>query len=234
VIDALKRIVPSGVKAELKRRLFAVNDMTARLRNLRRAGFICSGAIDAGAFDGEWSCAFWKTFSDVPVCMIEPLPAKAAPLADLARNHRAYFVAAALGNRRGTAHFRIAETNSQIVEDSEKGSIVVEVTTIDDVLAKMPSFRPNLLKLDLQGYELQALEGCSHLELFEVIVLEVSILRIGDVPIFSEVDAFLNDRTFRLYDVIPQYYRPLDGALWQCDAFYVRNDSKLIASRAWI
>jgi hypothetical protein len=40
-------------------------------------------------------------------------------------------------------------------------------------------------------------------------------------------------RAYRLYDVLPQYYRPLDGALWQMDVFYVRHDSALVASRRW-
>jgi hypothetical protein len=29
------------------------------------------------------------------------------------------------------------------------------------------------------------------------------------------------------------YYRPLDNALWQGDAFFVRNDSKLVSSLSW-
>jgi hypothetical protein len=67
----------------------------------------------------------------------------------------------------------------------------------------------------------------------EVLLLEISVLRIGDVPVFREVDRQLEALGFRMYDVIPQYYRPLDNALWQVDAFYVRETSPLIASRAW-
>ena len=71
------------------------------------------------------------------------------------------------------------------------------------------------------------------LKKFEVIILEVSVLRIGDVPLFSEVDSYMQSRDYRLYDVLPTYYRPLDGALWQMDVFYVRTDSELLASRQW-
>src|ERR1019366_8538169 len=46
-------------------------------------------------------------------------------------------------------------------------------------------------------------------------------------------DPFMEARGYRLYDVLPQYYRPRDGALYQMDVFYVRNDSALIASRSW-
>lgn len=38
---------------------------------------------------------------------------------------------------------------------------------------------------------------------------------------------------YRLYDFLPMYYHPLDNALWQGYAFFVRNDSKLISSMCW-
>jgi FkbM family methyltransferase len=235
MIGVLKRLLPESLKAGLKRSLFAVNDMTARLRNLRRAGFTCTGAIDGGAFKGEWSKVFWGSFPDVPVMLVEPQPDKAAGLRSVAESHASHFVPAALGKSSGDVDFTLGESNSRVASGgSRRDAIRVRMTTIDEAIREARDFHPNLLKLDLQGYELEALAGCSDLGgRFEVIILEVSILRIGDVPIFSEVDDYLGARCFRLYDVIPQYYRPLDGALWQCDAFYVRTDSNLIASREW-
>ena len=38
---------------------------------------------------------------------------------------------------------------------------------------------------------------------------------------------------YQIYDIVPQYYRPLDGALWQIDAIYVKEASPLISSRQW-
>jgi hypothetical protein len=35
------------------------------------------------------------------------------------------------------------------------------------------------------------------------------------------------------YDFLPMYCRPLDNALWQSDAFFVRNDSQLVALLSW-
>jgi FkbM family methyltransferase len=237
LIDALKRMLPHGLRQELKRRLFHVNDMSARLNNLRRAGFVCTGAVDGGAYEGEWSKTFWRSFPGVTTIMVEPLPSKSEPLTRLALSGESRYVAAALGRTRGSVELRLSETNSQVVGSTEGGDgnhITVAMTTIDDLLDASPGFRPNLLKLDLQGYELEALQGCADLAgRFEVVLLEVSLLRIGDVPVFSEVDRFLAERHFHLYDVLPQYYRPRDGALWQCDAFYVRSDSSLIASRDW-
>jgi FkbM family methyltransferase len=170
------------------------------------------------------------------VLLVEPQPSCGARLATVAaRVAGSEFVAAALSSEAGTVSFHLGGTNSYICNsiDGQSG-ISVASTTVDLVLADRPHFRPNLLKLDLQGFELEALRGATRaVDQFEVWILEVSILRIGDVPIFHEVLEFMENAGMRLYDVIPMYYRPLDGALWQADAFFVRRQSALIASREW-
>ncbi len=238
LLNVLKDLFPYQFRQTLKRKLFHVNDMHARLTNLRRAGFSCSGIIDGGAYVGDWTTQFWRVFPGVPSIIVEPLPEKKLALEKVAVMVKGSMVAfAALGAEPARARFRLGETNSSLISGSEKvnGNVIeVEVVTIDNLLERS-SFKPNLLKLDLQGFELEALKGCRALsEKFEVIVIEVSVLRIGDVPIFNEVDNYLEREDFRLYDIIPQYYRPLDGALWQCDAIYVRKASNLLQSRDWI
>jgi len=78
------------------------------------------------------------------------------------------------------------------------------------------------------------LEGADDLlQQFEVIILEVSVIRIGPVPTFFEVMQYMDRKGYRLYDFLPMYYRPLDNALWQGDAFFVRNNPTLVASLSW-
>jgi FkbM family methyltransferase len=237
VLDLFKQSLPQELRQSLKRKLFAVHDMATRLANLRRAGFVCSGAVDGGAYRGGWSRDFWSVYPDAPTILVDPLPEVATSLRELAaKRPPSTFHAVALGSASGRVTFRRDETNSAIVSPDKptSASISVPVVTIDELLRGTREFVPNLLKLDLQGHEIEALKGCSKLAAsFEVIVTEVSILRIGDVPIFHELDGYLDGNGFRLYDFIPQYYRPKDGALWQGDAFYVRHDSPLIASREW-
>jgi FkbM family methyltransferase len=233
----LAKLLPHDLRQSLKRRLFVVQDMHTRLANLKSAGFVVTSAIDGGSYHGDWAHEVWKVWPNVPILLVEPQPSCHKVLESLALKVQGSKVAlCALGADEGTVEFGLAETNSGVVSLSNTGQEVVKVPmmTLDALTADWQAPRPNFLKLDLQGYELEALRGADQMLLdVEVLLLEISVLRIGDVPMFREVDHCLEELGFRLYDVIPQYYRPLDQALWQVDAFYVRETSQLIASRAW-
>lgn len=233
----MKQLFPHAWRQTLKRRLFTVRDMRTRLQTLRRAGFRCTGAIDAGAYRGEWTREFWIVFPRVPVLMVEPQPTQQPLLRELAGSvPGSEVLATALSDQPGSVTFVLQESNSGIHKGAspDQESISVRCTTLAAVLADRAVFSPNLLKLDLQGYELEAMKGAmEHLKRFEVIICEMSVIPIGGVPAFAEVNRFFEEKGYQFYDVIPQYDRPLDGALWQLDAFYVRRGSALIASSQW-
>lgn len=229
----LRELIPHGWRQELKRKLFKVQDMRARLQNLSRAGFVPTGAIDGGAYHGEWSCDLWSVWPECPVLLVEPQPDCVPALYQLSKRVKGSVVAPmALSSAIGQTCFHLSESGSAIC-DSAENSILVEKITIRKLLEQHRAFHPNLIKLDLQGHEVEALKGVENLDILELIILEISVLRIGEVPIFTEVDQYLESHGFRLYDLIPQWYRPLDGALWQIDAFYVNRKSTLMASRGW-
>jgi FkbM family methyltransferase len=235
VLRTLKEMLPSELRQRLKRRFFHQQDMQSRLQNLRCAGFQPSGALDVGAFEGSWAREFWNVWPTSPVWLFEPLPTHRKELEALEQSHPgSRIIPKAVSEQQGTRHFCLEATNSQIVDRPVSGDVVeVDCTTLDATLADQ-AFTPNLVKIDVQGRELAVLAGAEKvLAHVEVVILEVSVLRIGEVPIFREVDRFFEKKGYRIYDLLPQYYRPRDGALWQIDAFYVREDSQLIASRDW-
>ncbi|MEB3350071.1 MAG: FkbM family methyltransferase [Cyanobacteriota bacterium] len=176
-------------------------------------------------------------FPHVPVLMVEPQPAPQALLDELGGSVAGSEVpAAALSDQAGSVTFVLQESNSGIRTgpSPDEGAISVPCTTLATNLAERPDAGPNLLKLDLQGHELAAMRGAGDgLARFGVIICELSVIPIGGVPAFAEVNRFFEEQGYRLYDVLPQYDRPLDGALWQMDAFYVRRGSALVSSTSW-
>lgn len=235
VLDRLKSALPNRWKRYIKRSM-GFHDMESRLANLVRAGFTCTGAVDVGAYAGEWAHAAHRCFG-CTVIAVEPQPGQRECLDDLSRSIPLRLEKVALSSRPGTMRFRLEETGSRLAWDSEVADaslIEVPVDRLDHLLARHSDLTPNLLKADVQGFELQVLEGAGdRLGQFEAVILEVSIIRIGPVPVFSEVIEYMARRDYRLYDFLPMYYRPLDGALWQGDAFFVRNDSPLVSSMQW-
>ena len=229
--------MPQSLKKPLKE-FMGFKTMENRLLNLRAAGFVCTGAIDVGAYHGEWTKGL-RSVWNVPLIMVEPqascrlLLERFASKANRVATHLEF---CALGKAAGTVDFILEETNSRMDQSGGAGgkpSMRVTVKTLGELISVYPE-KFNLLKVDVQGFELDVLEGAGELlQQFEVIILEVSIIRIGPVPTFYEVMQYMDGKGYRLYDFLPMYYRPLDNALWQGDAFFVRNDSPLVSSLSW-
>jgi len=94
---------------------------------------------------------------------------------------------------------------------------------------------PDLLKIDVQGYELEVLKGAEKsLSQIQVLLLEVNLLDIHqNVPLLAEVVAWLNDRNWVAYDICGLIYRPLDRALWQADFIFLPRNSSLRSNKRW-
>lgn len=236
---SLFRFVPDHWKEYLRRRAGAIT-MSARLENLRAAHFAPRQIIDAGAFHGDWARLAHQIFPTAHLLLLEPQPALAGPLAALCtRLPAAKFRPCLLGRAEGEAAFLLQASNSRVVQADHvagPGETVlrVPVSTLERVAREEAFEDCDLLKLDLQGHELEALAGAGPLfGRAEVVLCEVSWLRLGSVPLAHEVVATFGAHGYRLYDVMGFNYRPLDRALWQTDFIFVRETSPLLASRAW-
>ena len=235
----LLRLLPESWKESLRRRAGAIT-LRGRLENLRAAGFLARRVIDAGAFRGDWTRLMLEVFPGAEVLMIEPQTAHRKALTALTVAHPGVKLRhALLGAGSQKVRFLIEGTNSRVIPphwDPPVGSQVEahQLETLVDIAAQEGFTGCDLLKLDLQGQEMEALSGAGALfGTCEVIITEVSWLRIGDVPLAHEVIARFVSAGYRLYDVFGHNYRPLDGSLWQTDFIFVRVDSPLIADLRW-
>jgi hypothetical protein len=131
--------------------------------------------------------------------------------------------------------FYAMETGSSVMPEVTgvpRTPMALDMRTLDAVAAGAIA-GPLLLKLDVQGYELEVLRGASHtLRHTEVMVLELSLLEYNrGAPLMAEVLAEVNAMGYAIYDICGQHRRDESRVLLQMDAIFVRESSPLRTSQ---
>ncbi|MGH9150131.1 MAG: FkbM family methyltransferase, partial [Acidimicrobiales bacterium] len=111
----------------------------------------------------------------------------------------------------------------------------VPVVTLDALVAGGEMAIPELVKLDIQGYELAALQGATslmgHTEAF---IVETSLYPfLPGQALAGEIIAFMAGHGYAVYDLPGFARRPSDGALAQVDICFARACGELRRSPAW-
>ena len=218
--------------------------MLGLLEDVRARGFVPRGIIDVGANRGDWTRMALSVFPDAHVIMIEPQVEMVASLETVCREQpNVSLVKAGAGSEPGqllqTIWEDLAGSSFLPPEDAglqKKGrQRLTPIVTIDSVLAGHSHFQPDLVKLDIQGFELKALAGAASVfGRAEMLILEVSLFEfMAGQPMAREVIAFMGDRSYEVYDIPGFLRRPFDGALGQMDIAFVRKSGYLRARNDW-
>jgi FkbM family methyltransferase len=105
-----------------------------------------------------------------------------------------------------------------------KSTEKIKVTTIDDFCKSKNIKQIDLLKIDIQGGELEALKGSINLlknKLIKVIYLEVNFIEMyQNCPFFSDIDIFLKGFEYQCFGVYNLDYGKNDRILYG-DAIYI-------------
>jgi FkbM family methyltransferase len=222
-----------------------IGELNLFLEDIRARGFIPRGIIDVGAHRGDWAKLALSIFPKTPILMIEPQEEMQKNLSEVVRaSPNCQIVQAGAGRKAGELVQTIWEdyagssflpaSNAELEKTGKQRK--TPIITIDGLLAKdYPQFIPDLVKLDIQGFELEALSGAETLfGRTEVFILEASLFPfLSGCPIAREVISFMSDRKYELYDIPGRCRRPYDGALGQVDLAFVKAEGKFRTVKEW-
>lgn len=230
----------SWLKKKLLRKdnnLISLNDPYLIIEGLLKDTEV-TGILDAGASNGRISRRLLKKFSKANIYAFEPNPIYRETLERFAqedsRFHPQYL---ALSDYEGSSELFITKSpgNTSLLSPAEwlkeidpegaevKESREVKLVTIDQWAKKNNILEIQVMKFDIQGAELKALQGA-------VEVLEKSTCAVyseicfnslyNDGALFSEIDLFFRKQGFILYDVYKPKYNRSDVIMW-ANALYV-------------
>jgi len=194
--------------------------------------------IDGGANVGQFARAAAETFPEARVVAFEALPDIAHRLrTNLADLGRVEVRAVALGSVDGTIAFHRndyspassalamrADARDAFPQVLERDVLEVPVVRLDSALREDPLEPPVLLKLDLQGLELEALRGSQRtLACVQHVLLETTFQAMyEDEPYFDEVYSFMRAAGFRFVCPV-DFLRDAQGRITQMDALFERT-----------
>lgn len=196
------------------------------------------GVIDVGANRGQFTLACRLALPAVPIVAFEPLRSEAQIFRRVHGNCRTVLlVESALGSTSGRAQMHVsaqADSSSLLpigrlqrqffVGTGEVGIREVAVRRMDECSELWAGRRRQLLKLDVQGYELPVLEGagrvlgdcafiyaeCSHVALYT------------GQALYSEIEQFLTTKGFEVIRRANEQFA--DGSLLQADYLFARRE----------
>jgi len=197
------------------------------------AGRDVRSIIDGGAAKGTETTRLTELFPQATVYAFEPHPKAHAALQERFHgSNRVKLFPVAISNSPGTAdlHLNAKPTQTSLLTAVDPkmvtvGSTKVEVTTISRLIEQGAVQQPQIVKLDLQGSELRALQGVgNYMREVLAVLVEVSFrARYADSCLYHDVAGELAKHDLRLYRM-SDLHTHHSGAWTRADAMFLRGD----------
>ena len=206
-------------------------------KKLAQQGFYPQVVVDVGANHGGWSQEVASVYDSARFFLIEPQE-EMRPFLD-------HFCSQIEGSRwfAGGAGSEVGHMDLTVWDDYQGSAFLspdveamvpelrqrkVPVYTLDHLIGSGELPIPDLIKIDVQGYEMEVLQGCMRcFGKTDMFVVETSLFHpLNNRPSFYRVLELMEAYGYGVYDLLDFKYRG-DGALAQIDVCFLRKQSPL-------
>lgn len=210
--------------------------MRGGLMHVKELGFKPRSVIDVGAALGTFE--LYEVFPESRHLLIEPVVENEPYLAQICRKLvNAEYIIAAATRESGTVHLSVnpnlvhsSVSDNQTTLEENLYTRTVPAITLDQICIEKNLEAPYLVKVDVDGKEVDVLAGATQiLKETEYVIVEVSLF--GQM---YEVMNFMKSQGFVAYDMVNLGWRPLDNALWQCDMAFVKDAGRFRTSSTYV
>jgi len=190
--------------------------------------------VDGGANKGRTVRKFLEIFSESIIYVFEPLDIYQEKLSQI---DKAKVFQYGLSNKQEK---KIFYSNSQlstssflipkVIKKYHKNKVIsqkeslIDCVSLDYLFENKKIEKIDILKLDLQGYELKALQGADRLlRNISIVYLEISFVELYEGQgLFCDISRYLTEKGFRLYNFYDLFTHD-DGQLTSGDAIFINK-----------
>lgn len=204
-----------------------------KLSLLKHLGFTPASVLDVGASNGPWSHTCAQVYPDATYYLVEALPELHSKPIQPPDGRQWHLFPVALGAAAGEVEMSVPKDRYGVYGASamafgggkEMRKVRVPMVTIDSLVAEGKMAVPDLVKLDVQGFELEVVAGGTCLwDRTEFFIVETSLYQFwSQAPLLLDVMKYFDARGFALFDYVGEFRPETPGMLKQLDLMFINR-----------
>jgi FkbM family methyltransferase len=235
---AMNRVLPARMRQGLRDMASAFIptmrhlDMWVRLEHLAKLGLTPDVIYDIGAAEGAWAERASRIWPNARIVGFEPNESRVPDLEEVtARLPNFSYQRCLLGSQVAEIEYVDSRDQTSLYDRAAAGpKVSAPMLTLDSLLARDVIPPPSFMKLDVQGYELEILNGGQRaLAAAQAVLLEVNVYHLSpEMPTVLDVLTYMESKGFFWYDILGLMRRQADDAMAHMDFLFLQRGHPLI------